>query len=190
MCVLRAGLTSLFGAAAFVLFNESPVWGMGRVVVASKTANATNGGALLLAMGAGVLVLGGGGFTLLTWSRRKRAPQQCAPEREALEMAEHAVRYWEGALGHLQLSAKSQVVTPSDNEVVDGAPRETQASLLEKAMRGHAQALQARDERQLELIKCMASGGGATPLKNPYVPKLEPLTFDTERPTAPPTTLN
>jgi hypothetical protein len=188
--VQRAGLTSLVSAVALVLLNESPVWGVGRVVVASKTANATNGGALLLAMGAGILILGGGGFTILTWSRRKRAPQQCAPEREALEMAEQAVRYWEGALTHLQHAAKTQGIASSDSPSAEGAPPESQASLLEKAKSGHAQALQVRDERQLELIRCMAMGGGKVPLSNPYTPKLEPVIFDTERPTPPPAPLS
>jgi hypothetical protein len=180
----RVGLTSL----VLVLLNESPVWGIGKVVVASKTANATNGGALLLAMGAGVLVLGGGGFTILTWSRRKRAPQQCAHEREALEAAEQALRYWEGALAHLQIAARSQHGSATDNAGVEGDARESQASLLEKATSGHAQALQVRDERQLDLIRCMASGVAKIPLTNPYISKLEPIRVDTEPPTPPPTT--
>jgi hypothetical protein len=138
-------------------------------VVASKTANATNGGALLLAMGAGVLVLGGGGFTILTWSRRKRAPQQCALERDALEVAEQALRYWQGALAHLQNVAQSQNESAIDNEGDQGSARETQASLLEKATSGHASALQVRDERQLDLIRCMASGVAKSSLRNPYI---------------------
>ncbi len=151
----------------------------------STTGNATGGGALLLGLGAGVLVLGGGGFTVLMWSRRKRAPQQCALEREALATAEQALRYWEGALHHLQNTARD--VATTDNAGTGGPP-ESHASLLEKAMNGRASALKERDERQFDLIRCMASGAGGTPLSNPYTPKLEPLTFDAERPTNPPTT--
>lgn len=183
--VARASLTSLVGALVLFLLNESPVWGAGRVVVASKTANATNGGALLLAMGAGVLVLGGGGFTILTWSRRKRAPQQCALERDALEVAEQALRYWQGALAHLQNVAQSQNESAIDNEGDQGSARETQASLLEKATSGHASALQVRDERQLDLIRCMASGVAKSSLRNPYISKLEPHTLESDFPTPP-----
>jgi hypothetical protein len=161
---------------------------VGSVVVASKTANATNGGALLLAMGAGVLVLGGGGFAILTWSRRKRAPQQCALEQEALEVAEQAVRYWEGAIVHLQNAAKSHGGSAIDDAGVEGTSLETPASLLEKATKGRASALKVRDERQLDLIRCMASGVARSPLSNPSVSKLEPLTFETELP-PPPTTI-
>jgi len=184
--VQRAGLTSLVGALMLVLLNESPVWGVGRVVVASKTANATSGAGLLLAMGAGVLILGVGGFTILTWSRRKRAPQECALEREALEVAEQAVRHWEGALAHLQNAAQSHDVAGVDNAGAEGTSRETQASLLQKAMSGHASALKIRDERQLDLIRCMASGVAKTRLSDPSISKLEPLTFDTEPPRTPP----
>lgn len=186
--VQRVGLRSLVGALMLVLFNESPVWGVGRVVVASKTANATSGAGLLLAMGAGVLILGVGGFTILTWSRRKRAPQQCALEREALAVAEQAVRHWEGALAHLQNAAHGQDVAAIDNGGAEGTSRESQASLLEKALSGHASALQIRDARQLDLIQCMTSGVGKTPLSVPTISKLEPLTFDTEPPRTPPTT--
>jgi len=186
--VPRVGYTTLVCALTLDLLNESPVWGEGRVVAASKSANATNGGALLLAMGVGVLVLGGGGFTILTWSRRKRAPQQCALEREALEVAEQAVRYWEGALAHLQHTTQSHDGSVIDNGGAGGPSRETQASLLEKATAGHANALQVRDERQLDLIQCMASGAATTPLSKPDISKLEPRTFDAELSTPPPTT--
>lgn len=175
---LRVGVISLFGALVVVLFNESPVWGAG-TLAASTSGNATSGAGLLLAMGAGVLLLGIGGFTVLTLSRRRRAPQQCALEREALEVAEQAVRYWEGALAHLKNNAQS------DNANAGRTPGETQASLLDKAESGHAKAVQARDERQLDLIRCMASGTSNVPLNNTAVSRLEPVRFDINRPTPP-----
>jgi hypothetical protein len=102
-------------------------------------------------------------------------------------MAEQALRHWEGALVHLQNAARNQGGAASDSVGAEGATGESQASLLEKATNGHASALKARDERQLDLIRCMASGTAGTPLKNPYTARLEPLTFETERPTTPPT---
>jgi hypothetical protein len=181
-------LTSLSGALTLLIVNESPVWGAGRGVVASTTGNATGGGALLLAMGAGVLILGGGGFTILTWSRRKRKPQQCAAEREALSMAEQALRYWEGALMHLQSAPRSHDNAAIDNATSEGATPESQASLLEKATAGHASALKTRDERQLDLIRCMASGTGGMTATSSATSRLEPVIVEAERPATPPTT--
>lgn len=183
--VRRDGLTTLVAALVLVVLNQVPVWGAPRVVVASQTTNAP-GGALLLAMGAGVLLLGGGAFIALTWSRRKRAPQQCALEREALEVAEQAVRYWEGALAHLHHTAHGEFAADRTSGADEGASRESHASLLEKATRGHAQAVQVRDERQLDLIRCMAAGGAKIPL-SPDRPTLEPVIVDADRPTPPPT---
>jgi hypothetical protein len=147
----------------------------------TKTASATSGAGLLIAMSAGVVILGIGGFIVLTWSKRKRAPQQCASEREALELAEQAVRYWEGALAHLQHSA-NQDQTTSDL-AVEG--RESQASLLEKAKSGHAKAVQVRDECQLDLIRCMASGAVPSRMGDRSASTLEPLRIDGEH--TPPT---
>jgi hypothetical protein len=186
--VRRASLASSGGALLLLLFNASPVWGSQRVAV-STTGNATGGGALLLGLGAGVLILGGGGFTVLMWSRRKRAPQPCATEREALEMAEQAVRYWEGALMHLRNAARSQDGGARGDTSDDGATRESNASLLEKAKSGHASALKVRDERQLELIRCMASTGGSTPAGKTKVETLQPIRFDADLPSTPPTPL-
>jgi hypothetical protein len=186
---LSHGVLSTLGfALIFVVVNTSPAWGARSGVVASTTANATGGGALLLAMGAGVLILGGGGFTILTWSRRKRKPQQCAAEREALAMAEQALRYWEGALMHLQSASRSSGVGAIEHSGGDTS-LESQSSLLEKATAGHASALKTRDERQLDLIRCMASGSAGTSASSPGTPRLEPVTFETDRPTTPPTTV-
>lgn len=176
--VARVGASSLLGALVLVLLTESPAWG---VALATKTANATSGAGLLIAMSAGVVILGIAGFIVLTWSKRKRAPQQCASEREALELAERAVRYWEGALAHLQHSA-NQGQTTSDL-ATEG--RESEASLLEKAKTGHAKAVQARDECQLELIRCMASGPGQSRMGDRSATTLEPLRIDGEH--TPPT---
>ncbi len=170
-CAQRLGIALLSGASILALLSESPAGAS--TLVSSKSGTATSGAGLLLAMSAGVVILGIVGFTVLTLSRRKRAPQQCAAEREALALAEQAVRYWEGALTHLRNSA------PSDTDAV--TPGESHASLLEKATVGHANAVRVRDESQMALIQCMASGSGPVPSPDALA-KLEPLKFDADPP--------
>ncbi len=177
----RAASISLVGASMFVLLDASPVWGAG-VLSASKSGGSTSGAGLLLAMSAGVVVLGIGGFTALTLSRRKRVPQQCALEREALIVAEQAVRYWEGALAHLEHGVRT-----ADGAGSEDGSRESQASLLAKAKSGHAKALQVRDERQLDLIRCMASGAAKIPPSPVALSKLEPIRVEGPPPNPPAT---
>lgn len=165
---------------SLLLVTEAPAWGS-QVRTASKSASATSGAGLLLAMSAGVVILGIGGFTALTWSRRKRAPQQCSLEREALEVAEQAVRYWEGALLHLHQHPQVREDPPGSVET----SRESHESLLAKAKSGHERAVKERDERQLDLIRCMASGAAKAPTRDSAVAPLEPLRFIGERPEPP-----
>jgi hypothetical protein len=119
----------------------------------------TNGsGAVLVALGGGFLALGIVGFVLFTWSRRKRRPNQCAEQREALELAEKAVRYWEAARAHLEAGARQ---SPLNGAAVDATAH---ATALAKANEGLRSAVQQRDERQMDLIRCMASGVPAVPV--------------------------
>jgi hypothetical protein len=117
-------------------------------------ATSSNNGAGLVALGGGVLLLGGIGFVIFTRVRRQRKPSECAEQREALELAERAVQYWEAARAHLETVERPRTV-------VDNAPRDepAHASLMAKALEGLDTALKQRDERQMDLIRCMASGG-------------------------------
>jgi hypothetical protein len=138
---------------------SSPAGASGRQVVGAVTTS-SNSGAGLVALGGGVLLLGGIGFIVFTLIRRKRKPNQCAEQREALELAERAVRYWEAARAHLESVERQRTV-------VERATRDepTHASLVAKAAEGLDAATKQRDERQMDLIRCMASGGavGAIP---------------------------
>jgi hypothetical protein len=122
--------------------------------LALGTATTSNGNAaVLLALGGAVLVLGGIGFVFFTWTRRKRQPVQCAAQREALELAEKAVRYWEAARTHLESVERQRTLTTGAT-----ADESSHALLVAKAVEGHRTAMQQRDDRQMELIRCMASG--------------------------------
>jgi len=96
---------------------------------------------------------GGIGFVVFTWSRRKRVPSQCGEQREALELAERAVLYWEAARAHLEAVDRERRLV--DNVASDNS---THASLVAKAVEGLHTAMKQRDDRQMELIHCMAGG--------------------------------
>jgi hypothetical protein len=122
--------------------------------LALGTSTTSNGNAAaLLALGGGVLVLGGIGFVFFTWTRRKRQPVQCAEQRAALELAEKAVQYWEAARAHLESVERQRTLTTGA-----AADESSHALLVAKAVEGHRTAVQQRDDRQMELIRCMASG--------------------------------
>lgn len=126
-----------------------------RTAIVATTSSTS--GAVLIALGGGVLVLGGIGFVVFTWSRRKRRPTQCAGQREALELAERAVRYWEAARAHLEASEKERTQAGER----DGP---SHASLVAKAVEGLNAAIRQRDQCQMELIHCMANGVPAVPV--------------------------
>jgi hypothetical protein len=127
--------------------------------LAVTTTSPGSGGVLLL-LGGAVLVLGGIGFFVFTWTRRKNRPNQCAAQREALEQAERAVRYWEGARSHLEAVERERTLidAPSDEPA--------HATLVAKAVEGLNNAMKQRDQCQMDLIRCMASGVAAVPINS------------------------
>jgi hypothetical protein len=143
------------------------------------TTSSTSG-AVLIALGGGVLVLGGIGFVVFTWSRRKRRPEQCAEQREALELAERAVRYWEAARAHLEAVAKER----TQAEDVTHGP--AHATLVANALEGLHSAMKQRDQCQLDLIHCMASGVPAVPVIPATLAPLPFVTPDTDGSPPPP----
>ena len=126
---------------------------------ATHVVATTNGnGAVLVALGGAVLLFGIVGFVVFTWTRRKRRPDQCAEQREALELAEKAVRYWEAAHAHLA------AVTRPGNSSGDADAAASHAAALSKSSEGLRSAIQQRDQRQMDLIRCMASGVPGVPV--------------------------
>lgn len=145
------------------------------------TATTTPGNAgPLLALGATVLVLGCIGIVGFFWMRRKRRPNECAEEREALELAERAVRYWEGARAHLEAAEKERMGTDA---VANEDP--AHASSEAKAIDGLNNAMQLRDQRQMDLIRCVtANSGAALPTSTP--PESQPFFIPRDDGSAPP----
>jgi len=123
---------------------------------------------VLLILGGVVLFLGIIGFFVFTWSRRKRAPEECAAQRDALELAERAVKYWEGARAHLEAVERERTMVDSTVE------EPGHASLAAKAVEGLNNAMRQRDQCQMDLIRCMASGLPAMPVNTG---PLEPQPF-------------
>jgi hypothetical protein len=132
-------------------------------ILAAATNNAD--GIVLIALGGGVLLLGVIGFVIFSWSRKKRRPGQCADQREALAQAEKAVEYWEAARAHLEAveRTRSTVDVTSDDA--------SHASLVAKAVEGLSAAMKQRDQCQMDLIHCMASGV-------PGLPKIAPAPIE------------
>src|SRR5580658_2204871 len=141
-------VASLGLSTAAVTLASSSAGASSRLTIIATTSS--NDGAVLIALGGAVLVLGGIGFVTFTWSRRKRRPVQCAEQREALELAERAVQYWQAARAHLEVAERTHADAPSEGP--------SHESLVAKADAGLKSAMQERDQRQLELIHCMASG--------------------------------
>ena len=155
-----ASLAAVVGVAWSVdALAPSVAGASGRYPLATTTSS-TSGGGVLLILGAAVLVLGGAGFLGFTWVRRKRQPTQCAEQREALELAERAVRYWEAARAHLETVTKEQ----GQDGAGGGA---SHATLMANAVEGLRSAMKERDQRQMDLIQCMAIGGARVPVVPP-----------------------
>jgi hypothetical protein len=121
-------------------------------------ATTSSSGPVLLALGGAVLVLGIIGFVVFTYVRRKRKPDQCAEERDALELAEKAVKYWEAARAHFDAVERGPTALRSDDEDA------THAALVAKAVEGLSTAMRQRDDRQLALFRCMATGVPGVPV--------------------------
>ncbi len=153
-------------------------------VASNSTPTTTNNAGLLIGLGAGVLIIGGIGFVILTYSRKKRRPSQCAEQRDTLAAAERALQYWEGALAHIQTLDQNHFSVGAIG-VVDGTdPRAPVTSdvdhetLRRKSQSGYAAAVQYRDQCQLDLIRLMALGGGPTTLSGELLPQPPVIPFD------------
>jgi len=76
---IRRGLSLVaFVGVALGLGTRQSVAGASSRDVFTATTTSSSNGAVLIALGCGVLVLGGIGFVVFTWSRRKRVPSQGA----------------------------------------------------------------------------------------------------------------
>jgi hypothetical protein len=148
---IRGGLvtSATLGCVLALASGQSSAGAASRLAV---TTTSSGSGGVLLVLGGAVLVLGGLGFFVFTWTRRKSRPNQCAAQREALEQAERAVKYWEGARDHLEAVERERTLidAPSDEPA--------HATLVAKAVEGLKNAMRQRDECQMDLIRCMASG--------------------------------
>ncbi|MGB8196025.1 MAG: hypothetical protein WCF25_03355 [Acidimicrobiales bacterium] len=159
------------GVAATV-GSVSALWGSAASASTTSPLLATTSntdGVVLIALGGGVLLLGVIGFVVFSWSRKKRRPSQCAEQREALAQAEQAVQYWQAARTHLEAveRTRSNVAATSDDA--------SHASLVAKAVDGLSAAMKQRDQCQLDLIHCMASGVAGVPTLAPAPPEPQPF---------------
>jgi hypothetical protein len=152
-----SGLSLLGVCVGIDTLSASSAGASSRAMVATTS---TSSAGVLIALGGAVLVLGIIGFVVFTYTRRKRAPGQCAAERDALEVAEKSVQYWEAARAHLEVVERQRTATD------DGTPTDasTHATLVAKAVDGLKTAMQQRDECQMALIRCMSSGVPAVPV--------------------------
>jgi hypothetical protein len=162
---IAVGLDVLYSSAAGASNRQA-------IVVAT-----TSSGPVLLALGGAVLVLGAIGFVVFTYTRRQQKPVQCAAQREALEVAEKAVRYWDAARAHLEAVERER--TASGGTASEAS---SHAALVAKAVDGLKSAMQQRDECQMDLIRCMASGLPSMPVIPTQLPGQPFFTPGTEGP--------
>jgi hypothetical protein len=172
----RRSIVTLVGAAVVVDVVASSRAGASSREAMVATTTSSGSGAVLLALGGAVLVLGIVGFVVFTYTRRKRKPGQCDAQREALELAERSVKYWEAARSHLETVERERTMV---DRTANG---ESHASLVAKAANGLKAAMIQRDECQLELIRCMASGVPAVPVIPAQAPVQPFFTPGTESP--------
>jgi hypothetical protein len=156
---LRRTLVVAVAAGAVSALTSTSAGASSRPSILATTSNSN--GIVLIALGGGVLLLGVIGFVIFSWSRKKRRPAQCEDQREALAQAEKAVEYWEAARTHLEAverNRSTQDVTSDDS---------SHASLVAKAVDGLSAAMKQRDQCQMDLIHCMASGAPGLPAFTP-----------------------
>ncbi|HUZ41749.1 MAG TPA: hypothetical protein VMU68_10225 [Acidimicrobiales bacterium] len=135
----------------FVVLPYSAASASGRSTFTATTS--ANTGVVMLALVGGLLVLVGIGSVAFTLARRKKRPIPCADQREALALAEKAVQYWEAVRAHV-------VTVETERLSGDGAESDdaTHATQLAKAVEGLSAAMKQRDQCEMDLIHCMASG--------------------------------
>lgn len=145
--------------------------------------SSTGSSGTLLALAGAVVLVGGIGFAVfLVVTRRKRRPNACAQQQEALDLAERAVRHWEAARNHLDAVARGRTgIEPSADD-------QKNAALMANAVEGLRTAIKHRDECQMDLIRCMASGATVMPVIN-RAPAAQPFFIpgaDADPPLRPP----
>jgi hypothetical protein len=156
---VRRTLVSAGAIGAVSAFVSTTAGASSSAHLLATTSNAD--GIVLIALGGGVLLLAVIGFVIFSWSRKKRRPSQCADQREALAQAEKAVEYWEAARAHLEAVGRTQ----STQDVA--SDDSTHATLVAKAVDGLSGAMKQRDQCQMDLIHCMASGVPGLPVIAP-----------------------
>jgi len=178
---LRTLLTTLF-ALGVTTASATSAGASSRQSILATTSKSN--GIVLLALGGGILLLGIIGFAFYSFSRRKRRPTPCDEQREALAQAEQAVQYWEAARAHLETAQRGRSASGAAN---DDASHE---SLVSKASDGLRAAMKQRDQCQLDLIHCMASGVPSVRVSAP-APESQPFFIpgsDRSSPSNPPRT--
>lgn len=151
-----AGATFIAIALGIDVVPYSAASASGRPSLTATTS--TNTGVVLLALVGGLLVLVGIGAVAFTLARRKKRPVPCAEQREALALAEKAVQYWEAVRAHV-VAVETERLSAEGVESDDA----THATQLAKAVEGLSSAVKQRDQCEMDLIHCMASGAQMAP---------------------------
>jgi hypothetical protein len=151
-----AGAASVVVALGVVVLSPTVAGASGRRSLTATTS--TNTGVVMLALVGGLLVLVGIGVVAFTLARRKKRPIPCAEQREALALAEKAVQYWQAVRAHV-VTFETERLTIDGAEINDAA----HAAQMAKAVEGLSAAIKQRDQCEMDLIHCMASGAQMAP---------------------------
>ena len=122
---VRRVVATIGGVTSVVALGSTTAGASSRTTMTIATTSSTSGG-VLVALGGGVLVLGIIGIVIFTWSRRKRRPDQCAEQREALALAERSRAVLGSGPGSFGGRSRMDVAS-------DGTPH---ATLVAKAVEG------------------------------------------------------
>jgi hypothetical protein len=144
------------------------------------TASTSVSAGPILFLGAAVIFLAIMGFAILTTTRRKKRPTECAEQRAALASAESALLYWQKAEAHLQaVQGAATTSSAADDGSSEG---------LAKALEGRATAEKFRDQCQLDLINCMGGSSAIVPSTPRLLEPRRPAANDADAspPTEPP----